>query len=161
MNNLFGGDDSYNYLMTPPLSVQSGEVLSFSAKKGKQSGMSSFMGGDSDSTFVVERAVYGEHRWVKVADFTTELDSVYKTFTISNTEAGEYRFRFRAGGNVAIDAVTGFHIDMAAPDIYPAYQGKNIQPVDLGVCKEDTTMTFDVITTGTGTLAVNLSYLYI
>lgn len=157
MNNLFGGDDSYNYLMTPPLSVQSGEVLSFSAKKGKQSGMSSFMGGDSDSTFVVERAVYGEHRWVKVADFTTELDSVYKTFTISNTEAGEYRFRFRAGGNVAIDAVTGFHIDMAAPDIYPAYQGKNIQPVDLGVCKEDTTMTFDVINTGTGTLAVNLS----
>lgn len=157
MNSLFGGDDSYNYLMTPPLSVQGSEVLSFSAKKGEASGMSSFMGGSGDSTFVVERAIYGEHRWVKVADFTTDLSSEYKTFTISNTEAGEYRFRFRAGGNVVIDSVAGFHIDMEAPDIYPAYQGKNIQPVDLGVCEKDTTATFDVINTGTGTLTVNLS----
>lgn len=155
---LGGGEDSYNYLMTPPLSVQGGEVLEFSAKKGgDDSGISSFMGGESDSTFVVERAVYGEHRWVKVADLTSQLDSTYKTFTISNTEAGEYRFRFRAGGNVMIDSVAGFHIDNNAPDIYPAYKDKNIQPVDLGVCTEDTTATFCVINTGTGTLTVNLS----
>ena len=32
---LGGGSSSLNYLMTPPLSVQDGEVLSFSAKKGK------------------------------------------------------------------------------------------------------------------------------
>lgn len=155
---LGGGEDSYNYLMTPPLSVQGGEVLEFSAKKGgDDSGISSFMGGESDSTFVVERAIYGEHRWVKVADLTSQLDSTYKTFTISNTEAGEYRFRFRAGGNVMIDSVAGFHIDDNAPDIYPAYNDKNIQPVDLGVCTEDTTATFCVINTGTGTLTVNLS----
>ena len=154
-----GGDDSYNYLMTPPLSVQGGEVLVFSAKKGEaDSGMSSFMGGgDSDSTFVVERAVYGEHRWMKVADFTSELDSAYKTFTISNTEAGEFRFRFRAGGNVMIDSVAGFHIDMDAPDIYPAYLGKNIKPIDFGVCTQDTTVTFSIINTATGTLTVNLA----
>ena len=156
---LGGGGDSYNYLMTPPLSVQGGEVLSFSAKKGggSDSGLGSFMGGDSDSSFVVERAVYGEHMWIKVADFTTSLDSVYKTFTISNTEAGEYRFRFRAGGSVMIDSVAGFHIDSAAPDIYPVYQDKNIQPVDLGLCATDTTITFSVINTGTGTLSVSLS----
>ena len=155
---LGGGDDSYNYLMTPPLSVQGSEVLVFSAKKGGDySGMTSFMGGESDSTFVVERAIYGEHRWVKVADLTSQLDSTYKTFTISNTEAGEYRFRFRAGGNVMIDSVAGFHIDNDAPDIYPAYKDKNIQPVDLGLCTEDTTVTFCVINTGTGTLTVNLS----
>lgn len=159
MNNMFGGSgSSLNYLMTPPLSMQSGEVLVFSAKKGgDNSGIGSFMGGDSDSTFVVERAVYGEHKWIKVADFTTELDSVFKTFTISNTTPGEYRFRFRAGGNAQIDSVAGFHIDMEAPDIYPVYQGKNIQPIDLGVCKQDTTMTFDIINTATGTLTVNLS----
>jgi uncharacterized protein YegP (UPF0339 family) len=157
-NLLGGGDDSYNYLMTPPLSVQGSEVLVFSAKKGgDDSGMTSFMGGESDSTFVVERAIYGEHRWVKVADLTSQLDSTYKTFTISNTEAGEYRFRFRAGGNVMIDSVAGFHIDNDAPDIYPAYKDKNIQPVDLGLCTEDTTVTFCVINTGTGTLTVNLS----
>ena len=155
---LGGGEDSYNYLMTPPLNVQGGEVLVFSAKKGgDDSGISSFMGGESDSTFVVERAIYGEHRWVKVADLTSELDSTYKTFTISNTEEGEYRFRFRAGGNVMIDSVAGFHIDDNAPDIYPAYNDKNIQPVYLGLCTEDTTVTFCVINTGTGTLTVNLS----
>lgn len=153
-----GGDDSsFNYLMTPPLSVQSGEVLTFSAKKGTggSSGLGSFMGGGSDSTFVVERAVYGEFKWKKIADFTTKLDTVYKTFTISNTEPGEYRFRFRAGGDVEIDSVAGFHIDTAAPDLYPVYQKKNIQPVDLGLCTEDTTMTFYVINTGTGTLDVD------
>ena len=100
---LGGGEDSYNYLMTPPLSVEGGEVLEFSAKKGgDDSGMTSFMGGESDSTFVVERAIYGEHRWVKVADLTSQLDSTYKTFTISNTEEGEYRFRFRASGLAAM-----------------------------------------------------------
>lgn len=159
LSKLMGGDDSYNYLMTPPLSVQSGEILSFSAKKGEggDSGLGSFMGGDSDSTFVLERAVYGEHMWIKVADFTSELDSTFKTFTISDTEPGEYRFRFRAGGSVEIDSVAGFHIDSEAPDIYPLYQDKNIQPVDLSLCTEDTTVTFNIINTATGTLTVNIS----
>lgn len=158
ISKLMGDDDSYNYLMTPPLSVKSGEVLSFSAKKGEggNSGLGSFMG-DNDTTFVVERAIYGEHRWKKVADFTTQLDSVYKTFTISNTEPGEYRFRFRAGGDVEIDSVAGFHIDSEAPDIYPLYQDKNIQPVDLSLCTQDTTVTFNIINTATGTLTVNIS----
>lgn len=159
LSKLMGGGSSYNYLMTPPLSVQSGEVLVFSAKKGGggDSGLGSFMGGDSDSTFVLERAVYGEHMWIKVADFTSELDSTFKTFTISDTEPGEYRFRFRAGGNVEIDSVAGFHIDSEAPDIYPLYQDKNIQPVDLSLCTEDTTVTFNIINTATGTLTVNIS----
>ena len=160
ISKLLGGS-SYNYLMTPPLSVESGEVLSFSAKKGGADALSSFMssdsGDDEDSTFVVERAVYGEHRWIKVADFTTELDSVFKTFTISDTEPGEYRFRFRAAGNVEIDSVAGFHIDKDAPDIYPLYQDKNIQPIDFGVCTQDTTVTFSIINTATGTLTVDLS----
>ena len=159
ISKLMGGDDSYNYLMTPPLSVKSGEVLTFSAKKGEgdDSGIGSFMGGDNDTTFVVERAKYGEHRWKKVADLTTQLDSVFKTFTISNTEAGEFRFRFRAGGNVEIDSVAGFHIDTEAPDIYPVYQDKNIQPIDLGLCEKDTVATICIINTGTGTLGVSLS----
>lgn len=160
ISKLMGGGSSYNYLMTPPLSVKSGEVMVFSAKKGGADALSSFMSsdsGDEDSTFVVERCKYGEHMWIQVADFTTELDSVYKTFTISNTEPGEYRFRFRAESNVEIDSVAGFHIDTEAPDIYPVYQGKNIQPIDLGVCEKDTTMTFSIINTATGTLTVNLS----
>ena len=157
ISSLMGGGSSLNYLMTPPLNVQSGESLVFSARKGKDSGMGSFMGGDSDSTFVVERAVYGEHMWIKVADFTTELDSVFKTFTISNTAPGEYRFRFRAAGNVEIDSVAGYHIDNKAPDIYPMYLDKNIQPIDLSLCKQDTTVTISIINTATDTLTVDLS----
>ena len=90
---------------------------SFAAKKGEGSSdsFSSFMGGGEDSTFVVERSVYGEYKWVKVAESTTELSTDYKTFTLTNTEAGDYRFRFRAGGSVLIDSVAGFHIDMNTP----------------------------------------------
>ena len=150
-----GGDDGYNYLMTPPLSVESGEVLTFSARKGKDSGFSMSM--ESDSSFVLERAVYGEHRWLKVADFTTQIDSTFKTFTVANTPAGEYRFRFRAGATVEIDSVAGMYFDSQAPDIYPVYNDKNIQPVDLSLCEKDTTVTFSVINTGTGTLKVALS----
>ncbi len=157
ISSLMGGGSSLNYLMTPPLNVQSGESLVFSARKGKDSGMGSFMGGDSDSTFVVERAVYGEHMWIKVADFTSEIDSVFKTFTISNTEPGEFRFRFRAGANVEIDSVAGYHIDNKAPDIYPMYLDKNIQPIDLSLCKQDTTVTISIINTATDTLTVDLS----
>ena len=156
--SLLGGGTSYNFLMTPPLNVQKGEVLSFSAKKGGADALSSFISSeDTDSTFIVERAKYGDFKWVKVADLTTELDTLYKTFTISNTEAGDYRFRFRAGGNVLIDSVAGFHIDTNAPDIYPIYQKKNIQPIDLGVCTQDTTLTFSIINTGTGTLNLDLN----
>ena len=113
-----GGGGNDNYLLTPPLVVKDGEKLVFSAKKGKAddsgSGMSiSF--GSSDSTFVVERTVYSRNQWVRVADLTTELDTIYKTFTIADTPAGEYRFRFRAGGTVLIDSVAGFHIDNEAP----------------------------------------------
>ena len=55
ISKLMGDDDSYNYLMTPPLSVKSGEVLSFSAKKGEggNSGLGSFMGFIYDKHIIV------------------------------------------------------------------------------------------------------------
>ncbi|MBO7069210.1 MAG: hypothetical protein J6W52_11155 [Bacteroidaceae bacterium] len=152
METLMGGGSSVNYLMTPPLTVQEGESLVFSAKKAKESGMGSMMGGSSDSTFVVEYEVYSEHRWKKAFDFTTQLDSVYKDFTISGIAPGEYRFRFKAGGNVEIDSIAGFHIDMEAPDIYVIRGKAAATNVNLGVCTKDSTATFTVINTATGTL---------
>lgn len=110
LNSLMGGDSEPNYLLTPPLMVNEGETLVFSAKKGKSnnSGTGGISFGSSDSTFVVERSVYSRNQWVRVADFTVDLDTIYKTFTIANTPAGEYRFRFKAGGTVLIDSVAGF-----------------------------------------------------
>ncbi len=157
MKQMMGGDSEFNYLMTPPLTVKENEVLVFSAIKGKASGMGSMMGGSSDSTFVVERTVYGDHKWVRVADFTTELDTLYKTFTVSDTPAGEYRFRFRAAGNVEIDSVAGFQIDMEAPDIHVIYGDKAVKYINLGVCAIDSTTKCKVINTATGTLNINVS----
>lgn len=157
MSSLMGGGNEFNYLMTPPLKVQEGEVLVFSAKKAEATGMGAMMGGSSDSTFVVERSVYGDHRWVKVADFTTQLDSVYKTLSISGTPAGEYRFRFRAAGDVNIDSVAGFQIDMEAPDIRVIRGKEAVKYVNLGVCSKDSTTTCGVINTATGTLGVEVT----
>ena len=148
-----GGSSGFAYLMTPPVQVQAGETLVFSAKKAAASGMGAMMGGSSDSTFVVEQAVYGVHQWQKVADFTTELDSIYKTFSVSVAKSGEYRFRFRAAGEVNIDSVAGFHIDLEAPDILVIRDTtKAVSYLDLGLCTADTTTVLNVINTATGTL---------
>ena len=160
LESLMGGGDNNNYLLTPPLVVNDGETLVFSAKKGKKddsgSGMSlSF--GSSDSTFVVERSVYSQNKWVRVADFTTELDTLYKTFTISDTPAGEYRFRFKAAGTVLIDSVAGMHIDNEAPDIYIIENDARAYHLDFSLCTEDSTRALKVINTATGTLAVGIT----
>ena len=160
LSSLMGGGDSENYLLTPPLVVYDGETLVFSAKKGKKddsgSGMSlSF--GSSDSTFVVERSPYSTNQWVRVADFTVELDTVYKTFTIADTPAGEYRFRFRAGGTVLIDSVAGFHFDSEAPDLYIIENKARAYHIDFSLCTEDSTRTLTVINTATGTLKLDIT----
>ena len=155
-----GGDEAFTYLMTPPLKVANGEKLEFSAKKGEDSGMGSFMGG-SDSTFVVERTVYGQHKWIQVADFTTEVTSDYKTFTVSGTEAGEYRFRFRSAGTVLIDSVAGFTIDKDAPDVLVidtvAGAKGAVKMIDFSLCKKDTLKQVLVVNTATGKLVVDNS----
>ena len=160
LNSLMGGDNKENYLLTPPLVVNEGETLVFSAKKAKKdsgSGMSlSF--GSSDSTFVVERTVYSRNQWVRVADFTAELDTVFKTFTIANTPAGEYRFRFKAGDSgVQIDSIAGLHIDNEAPDIHIIENDARAWHLDFSLCNADSTRTLKVINTATGTLNVNIT----
>ena len=160
LESFMGGGDKDNYLLTPPLVVNEGETLVFSAKKGKSddsgSGMSISLGG-GDSTFVVERSVYSRNQWVRVADFTTELDTLYKTFTISDTPAGEYRFRFKAAGTVLIDSIVGFHIDNEAPDIYIIENDARAKHIDFSLCAKDSTRTLTVINTATGTLKVGIT----
>lgn len=151
-------DSGFSYLMTPPLKVSAGENLVFSAKKSEGGGMDSFMG-SNDTTFVVERCDYGQHKWVKIADFTEELESGYKTFTISGTEAGEYRFRFRSGSTVLIDSVAGFTIDMEAPDILvidTVGDAKGaVKMIDFSLCYKDSVKQVLVVNTATGKLVVN------
>ena len=160
MSSFMGGESKPNYLLTPPLVVNEGEVLVFSAKKEKKDnsggGMSISLGA-SDSTFVVERSVYSRNQWERVADFTLELDTIFKTFTIANTPAGEYRFRFRAGGAVLIDSVAGCHIDNEAPDIYVIENDARAYHLDYSLCAKDSTRTLKVINTATGTLKLDIT----
>ena len=160
LNSLMGGDSEPNYLLTPPLMVNEGETLVFSAKKEKSddSGSGGFSFGSSDSTFVVERSVYSRNQWVRVADFTVDLDTIYKTFTIANTPAGEYRFRFKAGGTVLIDSVAGFHIDNEAPDLYIVENDTRAYHLDFSLCKEDSTRTLTV--NASDTAYIDVTYLF-
>lgn len=153
-------DEGFTYLMTPPLKVSAGENLVFSAKKSGGGGMDSFMG-SKDSTFVVERCVYGQHKWIQVADFTTEVETDYKTFTVSGTEAGEYRFRFRSGNTVLIDSVAGFTVDTEAPDILVIDTVGDahgaVKMIDFSLCYKDSVKQVLVVNTATGKLVVNNS----
>ncbi len=160
LSSFMGGESKPNYLLTPPLMVKDGEKLVFKAKKGKKdnsgSGMSISLGA-ADSTFVVERSEYSKNQWERVADFTTELDTLYKEFTIDGTPAGEYRFRFRAAGSVMIDSVAGFHIDNEAPDIHIIENDVRAWHLDYSLCYQDSTRTLKVINTATGKLGVNIA----
>jgi len=156
LNSLMGGGDSKNYLLTPPLMVKDGQTLVFSAKKASSGSGSSFSLGSNDSTFVVECSPYSRNQWVRVADLTTELDTIFKTFTIADTPAGEYRFRFKAGGTVMIDSVAGHNIDNEAPDLYIIENDARAYHIDYSLCTEDSTRTLKVINTATGTLKLDI-----
>lgn len=160
--NMFGGDHIRTYLLTPPVAVQNGENLVFSARKPKKEGGFSFdlkaMMGFADTIFVVDRSVYGrDDQWVRVGEYTTTLTDEFQDFTISGTPEGKYRFRFISYVEAEIDSVAGFHIDNAAPDMLVTVDSLHTAFVDYSVCAEDSTKEFIVINTGTGTLDVNIT----
>ena len=164
MGGMFGGPRYRTYLLTPPVSVNEGENLVFSARKpnGDDNGMGfnfdmKAIMGMTDTIFVVERTVYGKNQWVRVGDYTTTLNNEFQTFSISGTPKGEYRFRFISYVDAEIDSVVGFHIDNEAPDLLVTVDSLHTRFVDYSVCDEDSTKEFIVINTGTGTLKVNIT----
>lgn len=162
MGGMFGGNRLRTYLLTPPVAVEDGEDLVFSARKGSgdEGGfnfdMKAIMG-MTDTLFVVERSVYGKNQWKRVGDFTSTLDDEFQTLTVSGTPKGEYRFRFISYVDAEIDSVAGFRIDKEAPDLLVTVDSLHTRFVDYSVCDKDSTKEFIVINTGTGTLKVNVS----
>ena len=169
MGNMFGGDRIRTYMLTPPVNVQKGETLAFSARKvgsddsGQGMGFSFDMKaimGMTDTIFVVERTEYGKNQWVRVGEYTTTLTEDFDTYTISGTPAGKYRFRFVSYVDAEVDSVAGFHIDKEAPDLLVTVDSMHahIMPyVDYSVCDRDSTKDYIVINTGTGTLKVKIA----
>lgn len=95
--NMFGGDRIRTYLLTPPVAVQNGENLVFTARKPKgDEGSFSFdlkaMMGMVDTIFVVDRSVYGKDQWVRVGEYTTTLTDEFQEFSISGTPEGKIPF---------------------------------------------------------------------
>ena len=164
MNGMFGGDRLRTYMLTPPVSVEEGENLVFSARKpsGDEGGMGfnfdlKAIMGFTDTIFVVERSEYGKNQWLRVGDYTTTLNKDFLTATISGTPKGEYRFRFISCVDAEVDSVAGFHIDNEAPDLLVTVDSLHTNFVDYSVCAKDSTKEYIVINTGTGTLKVNIS----
>ena len=158
--NMFGGDHIRTYLLTPPVVVEEGEDLVFSARKPSDEGGFSFdlkaIMGFSDTIFVVERSAYGRNQWVRVGNFTSTLGPDYGTFTLSNQPKGEYRYRFISYVEAEVDSVAGLRIDNEAPDLLVTVDSLHTRFVDYSVCYEDSTKEFIVINTGTGTLKVKV-----
>ena len=160
MPGMFGGNRLRTYMLTPPVSVQAGENLVFSARKPQNEGFSfdlKAIMGMTDTIFVVERTVYGKNQWLRVGEYTTILNDESQTFTISGTPAGEYRFRFVSCVDAEVDSIAGFHIDTEAPDLLVTVDSLHTRFVDYSVCAVDSTKEFIVINTGTGTLNVNIT----
>ena len=153
IGSLMGGAKS-RYLLTPPLNVLDGDSLAFSVKK---SGMSFSIGGGADS-LIVEKSVYGSGEWETVTVLKDTLASSYRPFAIKNVAAGEYRFRFTTSASLALDSVAGHTIDMDAPDLYVTLDSAVVSEVNLGGnMKKDSTVTFIVMNTGTGTLNLDIT----
>lgn len=153
IGSLMGGAKS-RYLLTPPLNVVDGDSLAFSVKK---SGMSFSIGGGTDS-LIVEKSVYGSGEWESVTVLKDTLASSYRPFAIKNVPAGEYRFRFTTSASLALDSVAGHTIDMDAPDLYVTLDSAVVSEVSLGGnMKKDSTVTFIVMNTGTGTLNLDIT----
>ena len=160
--NMFGGDRLRTYMLTPPVVVEEGEDLVFTARKPKgDEGSFSFdlkaMMGMVDTIFVVDRSVYGRDQWVRVGEYTTTLTDEFQEFTISGTPGGEYRFRFLSYVDADVDSVVGFHIDSEAPDLLVTVDSLHTTFVDYSVCDMDSSKEFIVINTGTGTLNVDIT----
>ena len=160
MAAMFGGGSS-SFLMTPPLKVESAkEALLFSVKSGSSddgmAGMGAMFGGGS-SSIVVEKSVYGSNKWEKVREFTEPLDTTYRVLWVSYVEPGEYRFRILASDSIVVDSIAGFHIDNNAPDIYVLHNNTAASAINYGMPQANSTETFAVVNTGTGTLQVGVA----
>lgn len=160
----FMGASPGSYLLTPPLDVQAKEdVLVFSVKKGSSgfdmsAMLDMFMGSSTKASILtVEKTVYGSNYWEKVHEFTDSIDKNYTTLAVTGFEPGQYRFRFKSSSSVAIDSVAGYKFIDNAPDLYITIDSVNTPRYSFGMVKANTTKTFMVINTGTGTLEVNVA----
>ena len=65
---------------------------------------------------------------------------------------GEYRFRILASDSIVVDSIAGFHLDENAPDFYVLHNNAAARAINYGMPQANSTQTFAVVNTGTGSL---------
>ena len=150
MAAIFGGGGATDWFMTPPLTIQGvNDAVVFSLKNGDGSYKGPII--DPQANVTIEKTIYGSNEWERV-DAYQLTDTLYHTKWISWLPAGDYRFRFVSGDSLCIDSIAGGRINMNAPDLLVRHNGQATQTVNYGICRGNTTKTFQLINTGTSPL---------
>ena len=152
MAAIFGGGGASDWFMTPPLTIQGeNDAVIFSLKNGDGSYKGPII--DPQAAVTIEKSIYGSNQWEKVDAYELK-DTLYHTKWIAWMPEGDYRFRFVSGDSLCIDSIAGGRINMNAPDLLVRHNGRAVQTVNYGICRGNTTKTFQLINTGTSTLAL-------
>ena len=150
MAAIFGGGGASDWFMTPPLTIQNeNDAVIFSLKNGDGSYKGPII--DPQAAVTIEKSVYGSNKWEKVDAYELK-DTLYHTKWISWLPAGDYRFRLISSDSLCIDSIAGGRINMNAPDLLVRHNGQATQMVNYGICRGNTTKTFQLINTGTSAL---------
>ena len=150
MAAIFGGGGASDWFMTPPLTIKNANnAVIFSLKNGDGSYKGPII--DPQAAVTIEKSVYGSNQWEKVDAYELK-DTLYHTKWIAGLPAGDYRFRFLSGDSLCIDSIAGGFIRMDAPDLLVRQNGRAVQTVNYGVCRDNVTKTFQLINTGTSEL---------
>ena len=152
MAAIFGGGGASDWFMTPPLTIQGvNDAVVFSLKNGDGSYKGPIV--DAQAAVTIEKSLYGSNKWERVDAYELK-DTLYHTKWISWLPAGDYRFRFLSGDSLCIDSIAGGRIRMDAPDLLVRHNGRSVQTVNYGIARGSLTKTFQLINTGTSTLAL-------
>lgn len=140
------------YLITPSLIVEEGQSLSFDVRATM-----------SYATMTIEKQK-DNGAWTEVRDITyPDIDrtlDVWKSFTIDNLEAGNYKFRFNARG-YDLDNFEGFKRNTNAPklaiyaDAECTVAATTTETKSFGFVKDTQTATYYIKNIGTGTMELS------
>ncbi len=130
-------------LITPALTVESGEKMAIEVMKTRDSGCA------MDIYVSKDGGDFAKKQTIADGDL---INGTYKVFFIEGLEAGSYKIRFDANDN-KISAVNGFHLDQNAPVMEMVTTGA----AAFGKVTASAKKTYTVKNAGTGTLTVNIA----
>lgn len=138
----YAGTGANNYLVSPILVVEAGDVLAFQVK-----------GNLGAADIKVETSADNGETWNSVYTNSSLSQTEYTTAIVSGIAAGSYKLRF-TGFYTYLDNINGFAVDQNAP-ILALTPAEN---ADFGkVTEQPAAKTYTVENKGTGKMTVNIA----